>query len=197
MAERLVTLEDQYKFLTNLEQELMDIRKKGNIIAYEKGGKGENTTGNSLDTRKSQRKELGSHTDGPSTIHMAVQPMQYNKIVTKQRTRDNSNPDHVNTSHPEQFIQASQKEDTSNRGARQKNKMLGEVAWEQMLNDNKSELPNTKFMGHLKKAITCEQFQQLNDDILRGMNISRKEFCNTDHHTLQEATCSPLSYYDE
>ena len=42
-------------------------------------------------------------------------------------------------------------------------------------------------MGHLKKAITCEQFQQLNDDILRGMNISRKEFCNTDHHTLQEA----------
>ena len=62
--------------------------------------------------------------------------------------------------------------------------MLGEVAWEQMLNDNKSELPNTKFMGGLK---TCEQFQQLNDDILRGMNISRKEFCNTDHHTLQEA----------
>ena len=46
MAERLVTLEDQYKFLTNLEQELMDIRKKGNIIAYEKGSKGENTTGN-------------------------------------------------------------------------------------------------------------------------------------------------------
>ena len=42
-------------------------------------------------------------------------------------------------------------------------------------------------MGHLKKTITCEQFQQLNDDILRGMDISKKEFCNTDHHTLQEA----------
>ena len=97
LAERLVTLEDQYKFLTNLEQELMDIRKKGNIIAYEKGGKAENNTGNSLDTRKSQRKELGSHTDGPSTIHMVTQSMQYNKIITKQCTRSNSNPDHVHT----------------------------------------------------------------------------------------------------
>ena len=55
LAERLVTLEDQYKFLTNLEQELLDIRKKGNIIAYEKGGRAENFTVNSLDTGKSQR----------------------------------------------------------------------------------------------------------------------------------------------
>ena len=75
LAERLVTLEDQYKFLTNLEQELMDIRKKENKIAYEKGDKAKNTTGNSLDTGKSQKNELGSHTIGPSTIHMAVQPM--------------------------------------------------------------------------------------------------------------------------
>ena len=118
---------------------------------------------------------------------MAAQPMQYNMTVTGQRTRSNSNPDHDKTSHPEHLIQANQVEDTNNRGARQKDKTLGEVAWEQMLNDNKPELPNTNFMGHLKKAITCEQFQQLNDDILRGMNISRKEFCNTDNHTLQEA----------
>ena len=45
LAERLVTLDDQYKFLTNLEQELMNIRKKGNIISYEKGGNVETTTG--------------------------------------------------------------------------------------------------------------------------------------------------------
>ena len=89
LAERLVTLDDQYKFLTNLEQELMDIRKKGNIISYEKGGNVENTTNISLDTRELQRKELGSHKDGPSTVHMAVQPMQYNKIVTGQCTRSN------------------------------------------------------------------------------------------------------------
>ena len=67
LAERLVTLEDQYKFLTNLEQELMDIRKKGNIIAYEKGGRAGNSTGNSLDKGKSHRKEPGSNTYGPST----------------------------------------------------------------------------------------------------------------------------------
>ena len=69
LAERLVTLEDQYKLLTNLEQELMDIKKKGNIITYEKGGRAENSTGNSLDTGKSQRKEPGSNTDGPSTTY--------------------------------------------------------------------------------------------------------------------------------
>ena len=61
------------------------------------------------------------------------------------------------------------------------------MAWEQIFNDHKSELPNTKFMDHFKKAITCEQFQQLNDDILRGMDTSKQEYCNTDHHTLQEA----------
>ena len=42
-------------------------------------------------------------------------------------------------------------------------------------------------MDHLKKVITSEQFQQLNDDILRGMDISKKEYCNTDHHKLQKA----------
>ena len=68
------------------------------------------------------RKHLASHKDGPSTTHMAAQPIQYNKIVTKQRTRSNSNPDHIETSHPEHFIQANQEKDTSNRGARQKDK---------------------------------------------------------------------------
>ena len=164
----------------------MDIRKKGNIISFEKGGNVENTTNISLDTRESQRKELGSHNDGPSTVHMAAQLMQYNKIVAGQCTRSNSNPDHDKTSHPEHLIQANQVEDTNNRGARQKDKTLGEVAWEQMLNDNKPELPNTNFMGCLKKAITYEQFQQINDDILRGMSIIKEEFCNTDHRTLQE-----------
>ena len=67
----------------------MNIRKKGNIISYEKGGNVENTTNISLDTRESQRKELGSHKDGPSTVHMVAQPIQYNKIVAGQHTRSN------------------------------------------------------------------------------------------------------------
>ena len=49
LAERLVTLEDQYKLLTDLEQEMLDITEKGNIIAYEKGDRARNSTGNSLD----------------------------------------------------------------------------------------------------------------------------------------------------
>ena len=42
-------------------------------------------------------------------------------------------------------------------------------------------------MDHLKKVITSDQFQQLNDDILRGMDINKQEYCNADNHTLQEA----------
>ena len=42
-------------------------------------------------------------------------------------------------------------------------------------------------MGRLRKVITSEQFQQLSNDILRGMDINKQEYCNADHHTLQEA----------
>ena len=42
-------------------------------------------------------------------------------------------------------------------------------------------------MDCLKKVITSEQFQQLSNDILRGMDMNKQEYCNTDHHTLQEA----------
>ena len=53
LAERLVTLKDQYKLLTDLEQELMDIKAKENIITYEKGGRTGNSTCNSLNKGKS------------------------------------------------------------------------------------------------------------------------------------------------
>ena len=132
LAERLVTLEDQYKLLTELEQELMDIKVKGNIIAYEKGGRAGNSTGNSLHKGKSQRKEPGSNTDGPSTTYLTAQPMQDNLTVAEQNIKSNSNPDQVDTSHPEQSLQANQKESTSNRRAEKKSMSLGEVAWEQI-----------------------------------------------------------------
>ena len=59
------------------------------------------------------------------------------------------------------------------------------MAWEQIF--LKSELPQTEFMDLLKKVITSEQFQQLNNDILRGMDSNKQEYCNADHHTLQKA----------
>ena len=61
------------------------------------------------------------------------------------------------------------------------------MAWEQIFNNHKSELPHTEFMDHLKKVITSDQFEQLNDDNLKGMDINKQEYCNADHHTLQEA----------
>ena len=71
LAERLVTLDDQYKFLTKLEQELMDIRKKGNIITYEKGGNIENTRHISLDARERVRKSKRQpeHSTHGSPVH--------------------------------------------------------------------------------------------------------------------------------
>ena len=57
LAERLVTLDDQYQLLVELEQELMDIRKRGNIITHEKRIKVANTETISQDTIESLRNE--------------------------------------------------------------------------------------------------------------------------------------------
>ena len=42
-------------------------------------------------------------------------------------------------------------------------------------------------MGRLKKVITREQFQQLNNNIMKEMGNNKQEYCNTSHHTLQQA----------
>ena len=92
---------------------------------------------------KSQRKEPGNNTDGPSTTYLKAQPMQDKLTVAEQNIKSNSNPDQVDASHPEQSLQANQKESTSNRRAEKISKSLGEVAWEQIFNNHKSELPYT------------------------------------------------------
>ena len=136
----------------------MDIKVKGNMIAYEKGCRAGNSKGYSLDKGKSQRKEPESNTDGPSTTYLTVQPMQDNPTIVEQNIKSNSNTDQVDTSHTEQSFQANPRESTSNRRAVEKSKSLGEVAWEQIFNNHKSELPHTEFMDRLKKVITSEQF---------------------------------------
>ena len=78
LSERLVTLDDQYQLLAELEQELMDIRKRGNIITHEKRVKVANTETISQDTIESLRNELESHRDDLSTTYKAAQPMQSN-----------------------------------------------------------------------------------------------------------------------
>ena len=59
------------------------------------------------------------------------------------------------------------------------------MAWERIFNE--SELPHTDFMGQLKKVITRKQFQQLNNNIIKEMGNNKQEYCNADHHTLQQA----------
>ena len=114
--------------------------------------------------------------------------------VARQHTRCNFESGQVDPSHLEHIIQANRTKDIKDRRAKQKSKTLGEVAWEQMFNSNNPKLPNTNFMCRLKQAITLEQFQQINDDMLRGMNIVKEGFCNRDHHTLQEAKSNHMSF---
>ena len=114
LAGRLVTLDDQYQLLAELEQELMDIRKRGNIITHEKRVKVVNTETISQDTIESLRKELESRRDDLSIAYKAAQPMQHNITVTRQCTRSNSNPDQVNPSHLELIIQANRAKDIKN-----------------------------------------------------------------------------------
>ena len=59
------------------------------------------------------------------------------------------------------------------------------MAWERIFNE--SELPHTDFMGLLKKVITREQSQQLNNNIIRLVDNNKQEYCNADNHTLQQA----------
>ena len=58
LAERLVTLDEKYQVLANLELELMDIRKRGNIIAYERAGQTPNIETFSQDATESLRGDL-------------------------------------------------------------------------------------------------------------------------------------------
>ena len=56
-----------------------------------------------------------------------------------------------------------------------------------MFGSNNLKLPYTIFMDCLKQAINPEQFQQIKNDMLRGMDIVKEGFCERDHYTLQEA----------
>ena len=56
-----------------------------------------------------------------------------------------------------------------------------------MFKGDNIELPATSFMDCLKQAITHEQFQQITDDMIRGMDTMKEGFWERDHYTLQEA----------
>ena len=49
------------------------------------------------------------------------------------------------------------------------------------------ELPATSIMDCLKLAITHEQFQQITNYMIRGIDIMKEGFWERDHYTLQEA----------
>ena len=76
LANNLVTLDKKYKFLADLELELMDIRIKGNIIAYERTGKTPNIEIILQGISESLRRDIERLKDDLSAVYMAAQPMR-------------------------------------------------------------------------------------------------------------------------
>ena len=103
MEARLALLKEEYKVLTNLELELINIIEKGNIITYEKGSQAKSSRGSPLIKRKSLRKESENSTDSSST----VQPMQVSPMLAEQSIKHNFSANNTNN---EQFNQTKPKE---------------------------------------------------------------------------------------
>ena len=74
LADKLVTLDEKYQVLADLELVLMDIRRRGNIITHEKTAKIVNTKTLSQETIESVRKDLEEHNDNLSAVYKAAQP---------------------------------------------------------------------------------------------------------------------------
>ena len=75
LADKLVTLDERYQALAELELELMDIRRRKNIIVHEKTVKIVNTETLSQDTIESLRKDLEERKDDLSAVYKAAQPV--------------------------------------------------------------------------------------------------------------------------
>ena len=69
-------LDKKYKVLADLELELMDIRNKGNIIAYERTGQTPNIEIISQETKESLRRDVEKLKDDLSSVYMTAQPMR-------------------------------------------------------------------------------------------------------------------------
>ena len=55
-----------------------------------------------------------------------------------------------------------------------------------MFDGDNLKLLATDFMDHLKQAITHEEFQQITNDMIRGMDIMKEGFWERDHYTLHK-----------
>ena len=91
LEDKLVTLDEKYQALAILKLELMNIRRRGNIIAYEKTVKIASTETLSQETIDSLRKELGDRKDDLSAVYKAAQPVTsnishlYHKLETAEK----------------------------------------------------------------------------------------------------------------
>ena len=140
---RLAVLKEEYKVLTNLELELINIMEKGNIITYEKGGQAKNARNSPSIKRNSHRKELESSTDSSVTIQsLPESPMLPGKSIGNKSSPKKTNHDEAIPTKPKKNI--------SNRDMDEKSSSLGNVAWERIFNESK--LPHTDFMGQLKRS---------------------------------------------
>ena len=68
-------LDNKYKVLADLELELMEIRNKGNIIAYERTGQAPNIEIILQETKESLRRDVEKLKDNLCSVYLIAQPM--------------------------------------------------------------------------------------------------------------------------
>ena len=65
--------------------------------------------------------------------------------------------------------------------------MLGQIAWDQMFVEGGLELATTSFMKKLSKAVSEEDFQNINKEVDKTLKEEKDDFCSQNYHSLTEA----------
>ena len=93
--------------------------------------------------------------------------------VTRQRNRSDSNVKLIDHSELDAIEKANwAKNSKKGKAAEKKNQEivnLSEVAWDEMFAEGSFDLPTTRFMEKVKKAVTEEDFQHIKKEILNTL----------------------------
>ena len=124
--------------------------------------------------------------------------MSATKTIT--RTRQNSKPEDyeglsldeiLNKNKADRKAKEAARKTAGNKSAggraREPAVMLGDVAWNNLYQDEAVELTGIDFMERLEKELTKEQVQKLAEDIKKAILKKKEEFCKADFLSLQDA----------
>ena len=115
------------------------------------------------------------------------------KTVTKQSNRNNLNTDPIDLAQRDNMIKSHRAKTSADQKAKLEEKKhessmsMGELAWNDVFDNDDFNLPETSYMNCLRQAIPHDRFQQIADVMLRTLNDEKEEFCKGTYYTLQDA----------